>query len=182
MGLGRFLTYKMDAKVLAASLCLSIATFGIYLGFFDILVPFIPGGSVRSNSGAFFVLPVFLLVSGQTLFATWLTHMVIGAISPEKRDALKAYLVAATQILLFSGFYVLFPDYGPYTFVVYFMPNERFAPISLPVVMLWTVVIVLGTYLLTRRVFRFEESSHFGRWRRLLLSASMLALIMVMAS
>ncbi len=172
----------MDVRVLLISLCFSAATFAVYAGFFDILVPFIPGGSVRSNSGLFFLLPIALLLSAQTLSATWLMHIAIATVAPSKKDALKAYFVASVQILLFSVYYVLFPHYGPYTFIVYFMPGQNFAPTSYPILVVWTMVTILGTYLLIRRAFRLENSSHFGPVRRLLLATATLGIIMVIAS
>jgi hypothetical protein len=180
--LGDLMTYRMDFRLLATALCFTAATFAIYLGFFDILVPSIPGGSVRSNSGAFFVIPVVLLLSGQTLFATWLTHVSITNVTPERKDALKAYFVASFEILLFSAFYLLFPNYGPYTFIVYFMPNSNFGPASYPVLVVWTLATVLATYVLIRWIFKLEDGTRFGTTKRLLLAAAMLALVMVMAS
>ena len=180
--LGRYVTYRRDRRLLLASLCLSTATFAIYLQYFDILAPYIPQGSVRSNSGIFFGLPVFILLGGQTLFDTWFMHTSITLGAPDKRDALKAYFVASFQILLFSGYYVIFPYYGPYTYVVYFMPGESFGSLAYPILIAWTLAIIVGTYLLTEWAFRIENDSHFGRKRKLLLAAGALALILVMAS
>jgi hypothetical protein len=172
----------MSNRLLTISLCFSIATFVIYAVFFDILVPFIPGGSVRSNSGTFFLVPVLLLLSGQTLFTTWLLHIAVTIVAASKRDALKAYFVASVQVFLFSIFYIFFPQYGPYTFIVYFMPNQNFIPYSYPVIIVWTAFAILATFFMIKRVFRLQNSSSFGRWRRLLLAATMLAMTMVMAS
>lgn len=180
--LSRFLAYRMDRRLLFVSLCFSVTTFAVYETFFDILVPFVPGGSVRSNSGPFFLVPVLLLLSAQTLFITWLTHVVIATVAPSEKDALRAYCVASGQILLFSIFYVFFPYYGPYTFVVYFMPNQGFAPYTYPILVVWTVTTILVTFLLIRRAFRLESNSNFGSGRRLLLAATMLAITMVIAS
>ena len=113
--LSRYVMYRPNVRLLAASLLLSFATFAIYLRYFDILAPFIPDGSVRLNSGVFFALPVFLLLGGQTIFDMWFTHVSVTLATPEKRDALKAYFVASFIILLFSVYYVIFPYYGPYT-------------------------------------------------------------------
>jgi hypothetical protein len=171
----------MDRRVLFASFALSAVSFAMYLEFFDILAPVIPGGSVRLNSGVFFVLPVFLLVGGQTLFGTWLTHFVVTVAEPEKRDALRAYLVTAAEIFMFSFFYVLSPSYGPYTFVVYFMPREAFGPLILPMLALWALATVLVTYLVLTRSFGFGANSRFGIKSRLLFSAAMLAMLIVIA-
>lgn len=175
------MTYRFNAKTLAASLLLSLVTFGIYLRYYDILAPFIPEGSVRDNSGIYFAIPVFLLLGGQTLFDLWFTHVSVALAVPEKRDALKAYFVASFQVLLFSGYYVIFPYYGPYTYIVYFMPGQSFGPFAYPILVGWTLAIVAGTYLLTRWTFGFG-SSGFGTKKRLLLASSALAMIMVMAS
>jgi hypothetical protein len=180
--LGKYVTYEPNKRVAIVSLGFSIATFAVYGTFFDILAPFIPGGSVRFNSGTFFLVPVFLLLSGQTLFVTWLVHVAITMVAASIRDFLKAYLVASVHVFLFSIFYVLYPHYGPYTFIVYFMPNQNFAFYSYPPLIIWTTFTVLATYIMIKRIYRLENSSHFGQGRRLLLAASMLALTMVMAS
>ena len=179
--LSKYVNYRMDFRLLLVSLCITAATLAVYLGFYDILSPFIPGGSVRANSGPFFILPVVLLLSGQTLFDTWVIYAAIFMATPDKSDALKAYFVASVQIFLFSIFYVLFPNYGPYTYIIYFMPNVNFGPSSYPVLLIWTLTIILVTYALTRRVFRLENDTRIGPVLELLLAAASLALIMVMA-
>jgi len=180
--LDRLVTYKPNTRLLIASMLLSIATFVIYLRYFDILAPSIPQGSVRANSGVFFGLPVFLLLGGQTLFTMWLTHVSITVTSPANRDALKAYFIASFEILLFSFYYVIFPYYGPYTYVIYFMPNETFGEFAYPMLVIWTLVIILGSYLLMGRTFNIKNNRQLGTAKKLLLVASALAMILVMAS
>jgi hypothetical protein len=180
--LSKYIEYQMDARLLLISLCFSIATFAVYVWYFDILAPFIPGGSVRSSYGVFFFVPIILLISAQTLFDTWLTHIVIAVVSPSRKDALRAYLVASEVIFLFSVFYVFFPYYGPYTFVVYFTPNSGFGITSYPILVAWTAATILGTSVLIKQVFRLENQDNFGLGRRLLLAATMLAIAMVIAS
>jgi hypothetical protein len=181
LSISRWVTYKPDARLFVASLCLSAATFVVYLRYFDILAPFIPEGSVRASSGAFFALPVFLLVGGQTLIAMWFLHSSIALASPEKRDALKAYFVSAFQILLFSVYYLMFPHYGPYVFVVYWMPGESFGSFAYLFLVIWTLAIILGTYLVTQRAFKID-GAHFGKAKRLLLAAGVLSMMIVIAS
>lgn len=180
--LNEFIEYQMDTRLLLLSFGFSAVTLAVYARFFDILAPFIPGGSVRVNAGQFFMIPTFLLLCGQTLFATWLTHVVVAMVAPEKKDALKAYFVASTEIMLFSVFYILFPYYGPYTFIVYFMPNQPFGLDSYPILVAWTVVVVLVAYLLMGHAFKLERSTRFGPGRNLLFGAALLAVIMMMAS
>lgn len=182
MGLGGYVTYRWDSRVFAASLLLSAAAFAVYLGYFDILVPFIPQGSVRANSGIFFALPVFILLGGQILIDTWLTHISIALGAPGEKDALKAYLVASVQILLFSAYYILFPHYGPYTYVVYFMPGESFGRFAYLILVAWTLVIVLATTFVIGWAFKLGKDSRLGLLRRMLLAATTLAIIMVTAS
>lgn len=122
------------------------------------------------------------MTSAQTLFITWLTHIVIAVVSPSRKDALKAYLVASEAIFLFSVLYVLFPYYGPYTFIVYFTPNSGFGITDYLVLVAWTAVTILGTSVLIKQVFRLENQDNFGLGRRLLLAATMLAIAMVIAS
>lgn len=181
LGISRWVTYKPDARLFMASFCLSAATFIVYLRYFDILAPFIPEGSVRASSGAFFALPVFILIGGQTLIAMWFLHSSIALASPGKKDALKAYFVSAFQILLFSVYYIIFPHYGPYIFVVYWMPGESFGSLAYPVLVLWTLAIILGTYLVSQQAFKVDGAS-FGRAKRLLLAAGVLSLLIVIAS
>jgi hypothetical protein len=102
--------------------------------------------------------------------------------APGKGDALKAYLVASVEVFLFSLYYVIFPTWGPYTFVVYFTPVRVFEPTALPLVILWTIFTILATFALLRRVFRLEATPRFGPVRMLLLAATMLAMMMVTAS
>ena len=154
----------------------------MYGYFFDILVPFIPGGSVRASYGVFFAIPIILLVSAQTLFTTWLAHISVNTTAPGKGDALRAYLVASVEVFLFSIYYIIFPSYGPYTFVVFFTPGNAFGPTALPIVIGWTVFTIFVTFLLLVRVFRLEATPKFGPVRMLLLAATMLAIMMVTAS
>ncbi len=180
--LSNYLTYRMDARVLLGSLCLSVLTLAVYWLFFDILAPSIPDGSVRSIFGPFFFVPILLLLSGQTLFATWLLHVSITTVAPDKKDALKAYFVSSVLVFLFSLYYLFFPSYGPYTFVVYFARSPDFGPTSYPILVAWTTAIVVGIFLLIKRTFRLENDAHFGIVRMLLLAATMLTIVMVMAS
>lgn len=177
-----FIEYRMNTSLLLLSFCFSAVTLFVYAQYFDILAPFIPGGSVRANSGLFFILPTTLLLCGQTLFATWLTHVAIAMVAPGRKDALKAYFVASAQIMLFSFFYVMFPYYGPYTFVVYLMPGQSFGSASYPILVVWTVAIVVAGSLLFRRAFRLQNGTNFGPFRNLLFGATLLAVVMVMAS
>ena len=181
--LSRYITYEMDARLLFISVCFSVATFAVYGMYFDILAPFGGNGwSVRSSFGIFFLVPIVLLLSAQTLFDTWLAHIVIAAVTPSRKDALKAYLVASEVVFLFSVFYVFFPYYGPYTFIVSLTPNGRFGITSLPTLVVWTTATILGTYVLVKRAFHQENDSNFGPGRRLLLAATLLAIAMVIAS
>lgn len=53
--LSKYIAYQMNVRLLLISLCFSIATFVVYVWFFDILAPFIPEGSVRSSYGVLFL-------------------------------------------------------------------------------------------------------------------------------
>lgn len=180
--LSQWVTYDADRRLMALSLALSGSALVVYLGYFDILAPAIPHGSVRANSGSFFIVPVFLLVAGQTLIDTWLTHTSVALAAPEKRDALKAYFVASLQVLLFSLIYVVFPFYGPYTFVIYFMPGESFGPLAYPILVLWVFAVVLVTAKAATWAFGLRNDARFRLPKMLLLSATTLAIILVAAS
>jgi|SRR5271157_3256560 len=179
--LSDFVPPGADSRLFFASFGLTVVTFGVYARFFDILAPFIPGGSVRDSSGLLFAIPIFLLLSGQTLFTTFLTYISVGAVNPGKKDVLKANFVASVQILLFSVLYIFFPSYGPYTYVVYFMPKESFAPFSYPLLVAWTLAVIFATALLTRRIFGLEKDPGFSFVKSLMLAATSLAVIMMMA-
>ncbi len=180
--LSRYISYQMNPRVFLLSFCFSIGTFIVYENYFDILAPFIPAGSVRTSYGVFFLVPITLLISAQTLLITWLTHVAVNAAAPGKGDALKAYLVTSVEVFLFSIYYVFFPFYGPYTFVVYFTPNNTFGTTAYPILVFWTIATILATFVLLRRVFRLEDTPRFGPVRMLLLAATMLAIMMVTAS
>lgn len=137
---------------------------------------------MKASYGIFFVIPIILLVSAQTLFTTWLAHISVSTGAPGKGDALRAYCVASVEVFLFSLYYVIFPFHGPYTFIVYFTPANTFGQTALPVVISWTIFTILVTFGLLRRVFRLETTPKFGPVRVLLLAATMLAMMMVTAS
>ena len=180
--LSKYISYKWDLAFFLPSLFFSFGALAVYGFFFDILVPFIPGGSVKASYGVFFVVPIILLVSAQTLFTTWLAHVSVSTAAPGKGDALRAYFVASVEVFLFSLYYVVFPFHGPYTFIVYFTPANTFGQTALPVVIGWTIFTIFVTFVLLRRVFRLEATTRFGPVRMLLLAATMLAMMMVTAS
>ncbi|HEV2137877.1 MAG TPA: hypothetical protein VGR53_03480 [Nitrososphaerales archaeon] len=180
--LSRYISYKWNPTIFILALCFSVGAIVAYGFFFDILAPFLPGGSVKASYGVFFVVPLILLVSAQTLFTTWLAHISVTAGAPGKGDALRAYFVASVEVFLFSLYYVIYPFYGPYTFIVYFTTANTFGQTALPVVIGWTIFTILVTLVLLRRVFRLEATPKFGPVRMLLLAATMLAMMMVTAS
>jgi hypothetical protein len=172
----------MNPRVFLLSFLFSAGTFVVYEKYFDILAPFIPGGSVRASYGVFFLVPIILLISAQTLFITWLTYIAVRTAAPGKSDALRAYLVTSVEVFLFSMYYVFFPFYGPYTFVTYFTPSNSFGATAYPILVLWTIATILVTFVLLKRVFRLDDVPSLGPVRRLLLAATMLAIMMVTAS
>ena len=182
MTLSRYLTYQRDSKIFGLSLSFSAATFVIYSLYFDILAPFIPGGSVRQNSGPFFEIPVLVLLGAQTLFITYLVHIQIKILDQSKRDLTKAYLASSATIFLFSIFYALFPYYGPYAYVVYFMPGNTFPSYAIPVLVIWTLAIIFVSAFAVRRLFHLDGSKEIGPKRTLLMAATILAVIIAMAS
>jgi len=172
----------MNTKVFLLSFLFSVGTFVVYQKYFDILAPFIPGGSVRASYGVFFLVPITLLISAQTLFITWLAYIAVNTAAPGKSDALKAYFVTSVEVFLFSMYYVFFPFYGPYTFVTYFTPSNSFGATAYPILVFWTVATILVTFMLLKRVFGLDNQASFGPVRRLHLAATMLAIMMVTAS
>ena len=182
----RYLSYESNPRLLAVSFALTALAFVLYMLYFDILVPSIPhGGSVRYSSGPYFVLPVFLLVGGQILFNTYLLHVSIKAGEEGRQDLIKAFFVSSVQVFLFSLFYAFHPFYGPYTFIVYFTPGQggqNFPSYSIPLFSLWVMVIIGVTTFLIRKVFDLKDHPSIGTKRILILSATMLGVILSMAS
>jgi hypothetical protein len=89
--------------------------------------------------------------------------------------------VSSVEVLLYSVYYKLFPYYGAYVYIVYFMPGESFAPFSYPIVVAWTLVVIFATALVMRRTFKLENDPRIGTVKIIVLAATTLAVILAMA-
>jgi hypothetical protein len=181
---GGYLYYKSNPRLTAVSLGISTLTFFVYMFYFDILVPFIPQGSVRYSYGSIlFAIPVFLLLGAQSLFTTYLLHLTTKVIDEQKRDLNKAYFVSSLAIFLFSICYVFHPYYGPYSFIVYFTPaGQNFPAYTIPLFSAWFAVMIGIIAYAIRATFDLEDHPQVGIKRILILSATMFAVILAMAS
>ncbi|MBI4170846.1 MAG: hypothetical protein HY514_04070 [Candidatus Aenigmarchaeota archaeon] len=138
--------FKRDPKILAALLLAMIAATLVYLAFFDILIPNVPDDSYRLAVGSLFVVPVIILVFGQTIIGGFFLHMLSEAANPKKADFLRALFVAAMMTFLFSLTYVMFPRYGPFYYIVFVYNIGPWH--ALPLVVAWTLsAITINTYL-----------------------------------
>jgi hypothetical protein len=138
----------------------------VYSLFFDVLSPEVAnGGSVRSNLGPAFVLLAIVLTAVQAAYASGVLHLVTRSFYFDRRDYLKALFVASVLIFLYSGYYILVPYWGPYTFLT--GPLRGVAPVEYLILGLWTAVVILATSLLIRRIYGFKRGEI--RWGALLL-------------
>jgi hypothetical protein len=170
------LHYNRNPLLLVVALCALAVAVTNYFLFFDVLSPQVGGGgSIKANMGVFFLLPVLLLTTIQVSYSAGLLHLVTRSFYFAKRDFLRAFFASSILVLLYSGYYVLVPSWGPYTFL-----TGAFRGVSSEVYVvlsLWTALIVVATTLLIRRVYRFKKGEI--RWSVLVLVASSLFLIVM---
>jgi hypothetical protein len=133
-----------------------LAAFAVYYNFFDILIPGMQSGdSYRLAVGQFFVIPIILLLLGQSMIAGFIFQLMSKALIPKKSDSirsllragyLRAWLIGAVMTFWFSLTYMIFPKYGPFYYVVFvYQAGPSYA---LPIEIIWTVAgVLIGTYL-----------------------------------
>jgi hypothetical protein len=179
LGLSSHLTFGKNRRFLVVSfLLLALTVVNYYLNF-DILAPGFPhGGSLKAYMGSLFIFPVLLLTTVQVLYASGLLHLVTRSFYSERRDFLKAFLAGSVAVFLFSGFYILVPSWGPYTFLTgSFRGVATSAYVELVV---WMAVIIASTALFVRRIYGFKKGEI--RWSMLvLLAGSIFLLVMAFA-
>jgi hypothetical protein len=123
-----------------------ILTFVVYLMFFDILIPNMPSDSYRSTAGIWFVIPVALLMLGQTLIGGLILHLFSIAANPKNAYILWALLVASIVTFCFSLTYMFFPKYGPFYYIVFVYSSAMWY--ALPVELGWSFfTFAVGSYL-----------------------------------
>ncbi|MBI4173688.1 MAG: hypothetical protein HY519_03125 [Candidatus Aenigmarchaeota archaeon] len=138
------------AIMVAAAIAFTALAFIIYTMFFDILIPGLPDGSYRQAVGALFAIPAFLLAGGQTLIAGFFLHALTHLYKGRQPAYYKAAFITAVMTLMFSFTYVIFPNFGPFYYIVFAVGGPDYA---LPVEIFWTLFTIgVGTYL-TRRIY-----------------------------
>mgnify|MGYP007084776184 CR=1 FL=1 len=178
MKLSNLVTYKKNNFILFLSLVFIILSFSIYSLYFDILVPEIPLGSYRKNVGDYFLIPVFLLTSFQILFNSSIIHVIIKVVSPKKRDFLKALFISSILVSLFSIFYLIFPFYGPFLYIVRFVSGFDFS--AYLVLIAWTLFNIFLISSLLRKIYSIEKTLS---WKKtLLIIALLFGITMTIAS
>lgn len=166
------LAYRKDNKLLMASSTFILLAFVVYVLFYDILIPGLPGGSYRLAVGYLFLVPSLMLAVGQAFILGFFLHMTAAALAG-KRDFLKALFIASFLTFLFSVTYVIFPFYGPFYYIVFAVGGPWYA---LPVEVLWSAITISAGALLIHRFFNLPvKASH-------LISSLIVAGIIVTAS
>ncbi|HUI86799.1 MAG TPA: hypothetical protein VLY21_06565 [Nitrososphaerales archaeon] len=170
------LHYKASRPLFVSALvALALAVVNYYL-FFDVLAPGLGNsGSVKASLGPAFVFPVLLLAVIQVSYAAGVLHLVTRSFYPDRHDFLKALFVGSVLVLMYSIYYTLVPNWGPYTFLT--GPLRDVPAIQYVVLGVWTAVVIAATALLIRRVYGFKKGDI--RWRVLLLLTGGIFLIVL---
>jgi len=176
--LSSLVAYKKNNLALFLSFVFIILSFSIYSFYYDILIPGIPSGSYKKIVGNYFLIPVTILTSAQILFNSGMIHVITRAIIPNKRDFLKALFASSILVFLFSVFYLIFPFYGPFLYIV--KSVDGFDISTYLVLISWTTFSIFSTAFLIRKIYSPEKSLS---WKKtLLIVASLFAITMVIAS
>lgn len=132
---------------MASAIVFAVAAFAIYMLFYDTLIPGLPQGSYRLANPSGFVLSTFWLVTGQIIIAGFILHLMAAAVDRKREDMLRALCIVSVMTFLFSVTYFIFPNYGPFFYVVY---SVGMAPwYAIPFEIFWTAfVVVLGAVLI----------------------------------
>ena len=163
---------KADARLLLIALTFTLMAFTVYMLFFDILIPGLPDGSYRKAVGSLFAIPAFLLAIGQTGIGGFFINGLAVYFGAQGRLD-KALLVASALTMMFSLTYAMFPNYGPFYYIVFATGGPGYA---LPVEIIWSLAMAGVGTLLCRRVFGLRARDSF------LIVASVLIGITVAAS
>ncbi|HLC67333.1 MAG TPA: hypothetical protein VJI12_00445 [archaeon] len=109
---------KYIDKYSVAAFFMWLASFVVYVNYYDILIPGIQDGSYRVAVGQFFAVPSFILSAGQVLIGGFLIFACVYLFT-HKSHKTKSLFTAAFMVMLFSLTYVVFPMYGPFYFIVF---------------------------------------------------------------
>ena len=120
--------------------------------YYDTLIPGLPEGSYRLANPGGFLLATIWLTLGQIIIAGFILHMMAGAVDRRNEDYLKALFIVSLMTLLFAYTYVIFPQFGPFFYIVY---SVGLAPwYAVPFEILWTSFVVILGAALIRREYR----------------------------
>jgi len=135
-----------ELRVLFVLLSVMILTFVVYFMFFDILIPNLPSDSYRSAIGIWFVIPIVLLLLGQTVISGIILYLFSKVANPNNADFLRALLIAGILTFCFSLTYMFFPGYGPFYYLVFVYQSTMWY--ALPVEIGWSIfTFTVGSYL-----------------------------------
>ena len=95
-----------------------LASFVIYMNYYDILIPGIPNGSYRLAVGNLFAIPVFILSVGQVLIGAFMIFACAYLFKGKER-ATRSFFISSVMVALFSFTYVIFPMFGPFYYIVF---------------------------------------------------------------
>lgn len=141
-----FFKFSKEPRTFFLLLSVMILTFVVYFMFFDILIPNLPSDSYRSAIGIWFVIPIVLLMFGQTVISGIILYLFSKVANPNNADILRAFLVAGILTFCFSLTYMFFPEYGPFYYLVFVYRSAMWY--ALPVEIGWTAfTMAVGSYL-----------------------------------
>ena len=143
---------KLD-KYFAAVFVLWLASFLVYLNFFDILIPGLPNGSYRAVVGAWFAVPSFILSVGQILISGFIisaaVHLFGGKVRPSR-----SLFTASLMVFLFSLTYVIFPFFGPFYYIIFYAGGVP--PYVLAIEVAWSAALLAVSTLLISKLHKME--------------------------
>ncbi len=134
---------KYPNKYVLTTFALWLASFIIYLNYYDILIPGLPNGSYRLAIGELFAIPVFLLSVGQVVIGAVMIFASVNLFR-KKPNMAKSLFISSFMVFLFSLTYIIFPMFGPFYYIVFVTAD---APsYVLGIEMAWTAVtLVIST-------------------------------------
>jgi hypothetical protein len=144
----------MNYKIFFSGLLLGLAAFIIYLFYYDTLIPGLIEGSYRLTNFTGFAISCFLLADGQIIIGGFLLNVMATAVDKKKGDYLRGLFIVSLMTFLFSFTYVIFPQYGPFFYIVY---SVGMAPwYSIPFEILWTSFVVIFGAIMIHREYKMN--------------------------
>jgi len=140
-------------KYSVSAFVLWLASFVIYLNYYDILIPGIPDGSYRLAVGTLFVIPAFILSVGQLLIGAFIIFAA-AYLFKGREHVTRSFFVSAVVVFLFSLTYVIFPMFGPFYYIVF--ATGIAPPHVLEVEIAWTLTILAVSTLLIAKMNKIK--------------------------